>query len=392
MGNNASALPEKNSYAHCREHYADDYPVWTQDGFEIVKVNVDELFTSDSNKLKEVGDRIVQGLSKDNILILRNTPETYAKVVNGYKVAMEFLAMPEEHKKLVANPETVATKRTHHSGYSLIHFLNQSNRRDQEWRDVYQIRFSEEGHIPWPSDSFKTASQELYNSQWMICVQVLRAIALSLALDVNDLFKMVGSPESDTPDPYKSGNTNLCYFHYFDRFQSYKTPQKCMVHKDHGLLTILPKSDLPGLELLHPQLEQWIPMEQFIDNNEMLLYCGISLGMVTNSRVIPATHRVVRLPKLERHSMPFEMKPDEEASLRNLVDPSADTEVLTYADLSRRLTWEKVVTQVNRSDGIEPGSEEEKEWKARMQKLEEERGKAPQQANTVQQANSIEVR
>jgi isopenicillin N synthase-like dioxygenase len=47
---------------------------------------------------------------------------------------------------------------------------------------------------------------------------------------------------------------------------------------------------------------------------------------VTNKEVTPATHRVVRLPQKERFSMPFEMKPNNDAVLRNLVHPEKGME------------------------------------------------------------------
>lgn len=364
MGNSESSLPEKSTYHNLREHYADDFPAWTQDGFEIVKLHVKDLLTQDEEALKQIGGRIVEGLSKDSILIIQNSPESYAKIECAAKEAKEFLSWPEDIKKQVANPETLSNKRAFYSGYSVLHFLNNSNRRDPEWRDVYQIRIKEDGHIPWPVDSFKAASVELYKMQWEICVQVLRAIALSLCVDPLDFFNLASCSEDGAlmPDPHKSANTNLCYFRYFDKHQSYKTPQKCMVHQDHGLLTLMPKSTLPGLELLHPQLLQWIPMEQFIDNTEMFLYCGKALSMVTNSLLKPATHRVVRQPKLERFSMPFEVKPNDDAVLRNFVKPDSAATPITFDDLSRRLAWERIEQQVNRADGIEPGSEEEKEF------------------------------
>lgn len=352
MGN-TQPLPEKNSFYQAKEHFADDFPAWTQDGFEIVKLKVDELFTADTEKLKKIGERVVEGLSKDNVLIIQNSPAFHQTVLEAAKEAKIFLSQSQEQKEQYA-AEKVDGKRAFYSGYSLVHFDNRDNKRDREWRDVFQIRHHEDEKIPWPTDSFKTATRKLYDNQWSICAQVLHAIALALDISPSSLFQLVGSP--DAPDSHKSENTNLSLFHYFDKNMSYKTPQKCMVHKDHGLLTMLPKTDLPGLELLHPVLRQWVPLEQFIDENDVLLYCGEALAEVTNSRVVPATHRVVRLPQKERFSMPFEMKPDNAAVLNNLVCPEKDVEQKpsTFDGLTKRLQWERIMKSVDRADGIQP--------------------------------------
>jgi isopenicillin N synthase-like dioxygenase len=354
MGGSQS-VPDKNSFYQAKEHFADEFPVWTQEGFDLVKVYVSELFTSDPEALKKVGERVIKGLSEDNILILHNDTPSHSLITAAAKEVKSFLTQSQEQKE-ECSAEKENGKRLYYSGYSLIHFENRDNKRDQEWRDVFQIRFSELDHIPWPSTTFKSATTQLYESQWAICTQVMHALSLALNLNPLDLLALAGSSEEDypKPNPLKSENTNLSLFHYFDKNMSYKTPQRCMVHRDHGLLTLLPKTDLPGLELLHPRLKQWIPIEQFIDENDILLYCGEALHEVTNKAVTPATHRVVRLPQKERFSMPFEMKPNNSALLRNLVRPENEPRPSTFEGLTKRLQWERIITQVNRADGIAP--------------------------------------
>jgi len=353
MGNTQDKLPEKNTHYAVKEHFAEDHPVWTQDGFEIVKIKVDELFTTDPEELRKIGERVLEGLSKDNILIIQNNNEFNAKVKAAYEETKKFLSQSQDEKDEYS-AEQIDKKRAYYSGYSLVYFENRDNKRDKEWRDVFQIRYCEEGHIPWPSDTLKQASRQLYEAQWSICVQVLHALALAININPLDLLALAVGKGNTEKHLFQSKNTNLCLFHYYDKEMSYKTPQKCMIHKDHGLLTLLPKSDLPGLELLHPRLKQWIPMEQFIDDNDVLLYCGEALSVVTNSLVVPATHRVVRIPQKERYSMPFEAKPNDDAILRNLVHPEKDTQPTTFDGLTKRLQWERIQKQVNRTDGIEP--------------------------------------
>lgn len=357
MGNTQNSQPkipeEKNSSYSVKEHFADDYPVLSQEGFDLVKLKVDDLFTSDPEKLKRIGERVLEGLSKDNILIIQNSPDFDAKVKAAFNESKKFLSQSQAQKNAF-KAEEIEKKRAFYSGYSLIHFDNRDNKRDQEWRDVFQIRYGEEGHIPWPTDEFKTATTQLYESQWAICVQVLHGLALALNISPRDLLTIAVGEGNSSDDIYLSSNTNLCLFHYFDKFMSYKTPQKCMAHHDHGLVTLLPKTDVPGLEFLHPELKKWIPIEQYVDDNDMLLYCGEALAEVTDSLVRPATHRVVRLPHTDRFSMPFEAKPNDNALLKNLVNPAKESNPRTFKDLTLALQWHRIMRQVNRSDGIEP--------------------------------------
>ena len=55
----------------------------------------------------------------------------------------------------------------------------------------------------------------------------MHALALALNLNPPDLLSLVGSSteEGAKPDVFKSENTNLCLFHYYDKLMSYKTPQ-----------------------------------------------------------------------------------------------------------------------------------------------------------------------
>lgn len=353
MGNVQSAIPEKNSFYQTKEHFAEDLPVWSKDGFEIVKIKVDELFAADEEKLKQIGERVVEGLSKDNIIILQNSNSFYENANNALSESKSFLSKSQEEKTKFKSDE-INGKRAFYSGYSLIHFENRDNKRDKEWRDVFQVRCSEEDHIPWPSEEYKKAILQHYGDQWSICVKVLHALALALSLSPLSLLSLVVGEGKSHEDINKSVNSNLSLFRYFDKFMSYKTPQRCMIHKDHGLLTLLPKTEVPGLELLHPGLQQWIPIEQFVDSNDVLLYCGEALSVVTGERVGAATHRVVRLPERERFSMPFELKPNDDAVIENLFSSHNHSVPTTFSGLTKRLQWERIMKQVDRADGIEP--------------------------------------
>jgi len=129
-----------------------------------------------------------------------------------------------------------------------------------------------------------------------------------------------------------------------------------MVHQDKGVLTLIPKTDVPGLLIFHNDLKEWISIERYMEDDEILLFAGIVMERITCSRAKAATHRVVRQPQSERYSMPFEMKPDYDALLKPLFLSGDGGEIQTYDRLQKELTWKKVMISVSRFDGIEPST------------------------------------
>eukprot|EP01113_Clastostelium_recurvatum_P027931 TRINITY_DN3385_c0_g3_i1.p1 TRINITY_DN3385_c0_g3~~TRINITY_DN3385_c0_g3_i1.p1 ORF type:complete len:435 (+),score=95.06 TRINITY_DN3385_c0_g3_i1:31-1335(+) len=366
----------KSTYYHHPESPYDDLPYHHDDHednnkegeFKMTRISLQDLL-KEGDDLTSVGDVIVDALHRDSILFVQNTSEGQADMIALRDEAMKYFTLSKDDKMALGAPhQNDEGKRAYFSGYSQIHFENRDNRRDPEWRDVFQIRTSESDHIPWPSSSLKEAALRHYEHQWGLALLVLRAISASLRVPFSSLLSIAGLPHHrhDSEDDHEhhlhlyqhhdsslSQNTNLCLFHYFDA-HGYKTPQRCMVHCDHGLVTLLPKTDAAGLELLHPSIQRWVRVEEQARDDDVIMYCGLALQRVSRDRVLAATHRVVRLPEKERYSMPFEMKPNDDATIDN------GTYRQTFKRMTEELAWKKIQRQVRRVDGIIPGSEEER--------------------------------
>jgi isopenicillin N synthase-like dioxygenase len=71
-------------------------------------------------------------------------------------------------------------------------------------------------------------------------VDLLRVIALAFGLDRDALVDKCHAPDSECT-ARNSINTNLSFFRYYDYKNSYTCTQRCMVHQDNGLVTILAK-------------------------------------------------------------------------------------------------------------------------------------------------------
>jgi hypothetical protein len=125
-------------------------------------------------------------------------------------------------------------------------------------------------------------------------------------------------------EPSKNTATNLCFFRYNDDKNIYTKTQKCMVHQDSGLITLLPRSTFPGIELLHKDQKHWIPVEKYTKSNDVLVFVGQVMERITQGYIPAAVHRVVREPATERYSMPFEVKPNGEIFLQPIKTQAID--------------------------------------------------------------------
>jgi len=145
--------------------------------------------------------------------------------------------------------------------------------------------------------------------------------------------------QSSSVEPFhENTETNLSMFRYTDT-QGYTCPQKCMVHQDNGLLTLLPKSTMPGIQIMYQ--DQWISMEEYTKPGDMLLYVGLCTQMISHETLPALRHRVVRQPATIRYSLPFELKPNKDAQI---------TENSTADQLWKGVMWERVMNSVRRAD------------------------------------------
>jgi len=155
----------------------------------------------------------------------------------------------------------------------------------------------------------------MYKILFDLSVDLLKQIARGLGCDSTELLSLISPNDPDQPAPQNNIKSNFCLFRYNDDKKVYTTTQKCMVHQDSGLITLLPRSTFPGLEVLDKNNKIWIPVEKFTQKNDVLVFAGLVMQKITNGVFQAATHRVVREPGMERFSMPFDVKPNRNVKL-----------------------------------------------------------------------------
>ena len=96
------------------------------------------------------------------------------------------------------------------------------------------------------------------------------------------------------------------------------------VHRDSGLITLIPKSTCAGLEILSKgKRDHWISLEDWMNEGDIAVYIGRSLEKLTGGLLPGTIHRVVRYPGKERFSSPFELKPNQNVLLKPWTESSA---------------------------------------------------------------------
>jgi len=251
---------QKRDYYAKPESLFDDHPISTQP-VEFTRISVKDLLQHS----EEVGERIIQALRTQRFFVISLPDEDMSTLEETFSHMEEFFSKPLKEK----TPYFKYSDADHFSrvGYERIIFDNEENRRDPEERDVFILYGgSEKKELDsiWPSTEFKESSLKMYNLLFSLSVDVLKTIAEGLHCPSGEFLHLIASKKSETEmitEPSTNPQSNMSMFQYTDPNQTYKEVQKCMVHQDNGIVTLLPRSTYPGIQILEKTGKYWIPME-----------------------------------------------------------------------------------------------------------------------------------
>lgn len=91
-----------------------------------------------------------------------------------------------------------------------------------------------------------------------------------------------------------------------------------LAHEDLGVLTIIPRSQVPALEVLdvNENKHEWINIEKQADASEAIVLVGQTLCEWTEGKYPAATHRVIKTMK-ERNSIVYQLRADPTATIKH---------------------------------------------------------------------------
>jgi len=166
--------------------------------------------------------------------------------------------------------------------------------------------------------SFNKAGETIYKALEETGIQMLRAIALHLALDENYF-----------DDKVRYGNSILRAIHYPPITGDPKDAIRAGEHEDINLITLLVGASADGLEVLNKNGD-WIGVTEVEDH--------IMLQRLTNDQLKSTTHRVVNPPQelwgTPRYSIPFFLHPRPEVRLDCLPQCISEESPKKYEDCS----------------------------------------------------------
>jgi isopenicillin N synthase-like dioxygenase len=172
--------------------------------------------------------------------------------------------------------------------------------------------------------SFNKAGETIYKALEETGIQILRAIALHLALDENYF-----------DDKVRYGNSILRAIHYPPITGDPKDAIRAGEHEDINLITLLVGASADGLEVLNKNGD-WIGVTEVEDH--IVVNVGDMLQRLTNDQLKSTTHRVVNPPQelwgTPRYSIPFFLHPRPEVRLDCLPQCISEESPKKYEDCS----------------------------------------------------------
>lgn len=221
----------------------------------------------------------------------------------AYATAARFFAQPDAVKARLEHPEI--GRQRGYTGFGVEH-AKDSDKADikefwqtgRELPDDHPARLAGQPANVWPEtpSRFRAVFSDLYARIDAFANELLEAITLHVGMD--------GSPLLDA---VRVGNSVQRIIHYPPL--SAGVPEgsvRSAAHEDINLLTVLPASTQPGLEVLDKATRTWRAVVTPPD--VMVCDTGDILQRITGGRLPAITHRVVNPPQsanVARYSMPF---------------------------------------------------------------------------------------
>lgn len=238
------------------------------------------------------------------------TPD--ALLDRAYDVAARCFALSDAAKRRCEAPE-IARQR----GYTSFGVERARDREMPDLKEFWHVGrdldpshpLSRSGEVPanrFPAElpEFGAVMRELFAAQDRFGTELLVAIG-----------EYLGLPEAEVREMVRDGNSVLRVIHYPDLPDAQPGAVRAAEHEDINLLTVLPASTRPGLELMTRDGE-WMAVET--PPGVMVCDTGDMMQRLTGGVMPATTHRVVNPEGSDggRLSMPYFMHPHPDFLLR----------------------------------------------------------------------------
>jgi len=223
----------------------------------------------------------------------------------AFKQVARFHALPDQEKQQLAVND-------HHCGYI---YTGAEVARSSEYHtgtlraDVVEAFMIKRDRAPvpieetnqWPSNlpDFRETLVEYFETAEELFRRLLPVFASSLELAPNYFESMFGQNEALNV---------LRASHYPHDVTLSENQFHISPHTDSGFITLLPLTDVPGLELLSPIESDWIPAPYVPDS--FVVNSGDLMKRWTNERFRSTPHRVLNDSGRDRYALPLFISPN----------------------------------------------------------------------------------
>ncbi|MCB9763387.1 MAG: isopenicillin N synthase family oxygenase [Alphaproteobacteria bacterium] len=229
-----------------------------------------------------------------------------ALLARAYAVTRQLFALPLGVKALHETPEDGRQR-----GYTSFGVEHAKDQHMPDLKEFWHVgrelppehRLTRSGAIPrnhFPEElpAFREVALQLFDAMERFAMALLDAVGEYLGLR-DGFFRNLT----------RDGNSVLRLIHYPDMGEgSLQGAVRAAAHEDINLLTVLPASTRPGLELLTRD-GSWMPVQT--PPNVMVCDTGDMMALLTGGQLPATTHRVVNPDDSDggRYSMPFFLHP-----------------------------------------------------------------------------------
>lgn len=277
-------------------------------------------------------DTLGQALAEFGFVALEGHGLPQETLDRAYEAARSVFALPTEVKLKYRDPAPVGQR-----GYTAFGVEHAKDHAVPDLKEFWHVgmelpqdhELRQRGLIPgnlFPEEipAFERDTMALFDKMEDIGRQVLDAIGAWL-----------GKPPSFFRDLVDGGNSVLRIIHYPDVGEVPAGAVRAAAHEDINLITLLPASTRPGLELMTRD-GKWMA----VSTPPGVLVCdtGDMMALLTAGKLPATTHRVVNPEASDggRMSMPFFMHPHSDSMLVPLEEGYAEP-VRTHDFLTERL-------------------------------------------------------
>ena len=272
-----------------------------------------------------------EGLERFGFVAVSHHGIAASVIEQGYQVARDFFALPTDVKL-----RCEAAEISHERGYTPFGLEHARDTAVPDLKEFYhvgrELRPEELGSSAVPANVFPTEVADFASVMTSLYAS-LESFALRL---LDGVGAYLGQPPSFFRDMVRDSNSVLRVIHYPDLGARMPAGAvRAAAHEDINLMTVLPASTRPGLELLTRDNE-WMAVQTPPD--VMICDTGDMMQLVTAGRLPATTHRVVNPEDSDggRMSMPFFLHPHPDALLQPL-QPGYAEPVLTRDFFATRM-------------------------------------------------------